>query len=208
MNKINQLREKRNNKIINLEEKMKELQADPTYSAEYKAEQSAKIDKEIEEARESLEPEIYEKIQSYKEDKLQEVHSAEFDITPDEANIELLKELRVQAKATELVNKYQGQDPKRIGNQLIDEAQELIQAKSPYIQSYLTALKQLGVLGARFISLEQQAQEVRLNSKQIKAKEQLEEIKQIEKDFNRETGGSPITEVMDDHFKEILAKYK
>lgn len=203
---INRKRKERNDKIASLQAEARSIAENNQYSREYKSDKTIELERQIEEVRKELEPEIYQAIQEYKEDKLQEVHFAEFDISPEEANIELLKEMRVQAKTKELIGKYQGKNIEQIRNQLTDELNELIQANSPYSKAYITAMNSLGVVGIN--TLVQEVEQSNMNSKQIKSLEDLEEIKQIERDFTRECGGRPIKEVFSDVFQAKMNKYK
>lgn len=208
MNELKNLIDQRNNSVSRLENERKEIEQAEEFTFDYKQEQMSELDKQIKDMREKFEPDI---MKSFEEKQLeyQSVHdNSDFNLTDEEVNRELLKRMKINDKTDELVEAYQNVEGSYLKNELVNKAKELMKTNSPYVESYIKAMKKLGVNVAHIHNLQEEYKEQNLTKEQKKANESLTQLEELKRDFMYEVDNEPIEHVMTGRFAEIMDKYQ
>lgn len=176
--KIQQLRKERKNKVTEIKSALDKIANDEKYSGEYKMQQSAQLNREMQRINQEYDIEITNLLQQTKNETERNFYNAEFDgMNEGEATKALLREMRAKEEAEVLARSYKDGDKR---NALYSMAEGLVNVNSPQALAYIKAMKTLGVTGAE--SLENQYKEQNYNEKQKLYKSELEKL-QVEEQW-------------------------
>lgn len=179
-----------------LENKKEMILKDDERSEKYKHEQVTAIERSLADLINNKEPLIAEMIEQEQKRLQEKLANVSYDLSVDDVQKEILKELRVARVSSELVSRYKDKNT----DELIEQATKEIEEESIEALAYIHAMKLLDVNPLTIEQLEQAYMEYTLPNEVKTIKEELNELENELDRLEKIVNGDP--------FMNLLNKYK
>jgi hexokinase len=138
---IQKKRQERNQQIKALKDQIEKLEKDTMYAPDYKSQKLREFRNQIQQVKNQFDSEIPVLIKQSKNQVLKDIDQAQYSLTPEEVNKQLLMEMRNQTLAENFYSQWKGAGA---GEDFVKEAEQAIENNFSNAGAYVAALKRLG----------------------------------------------------------------